>query len=522
MRSRTRTVAANTLWSVLDLILDFTVPVLTSVLVARAMGPLKLGAYGYILWVSQLALIVSNLGVPRAAARFLAEHIAKGEEDVARAVLRLALVLQTASAAAMVGLGLVWALLILPSHERVYAGLAIVSVFPAALMGIASAINTAREDFGANVIGSVTGMVTQAVGVLLTLAFGWDLTGLATSLLVARTVECLLRWVLARARIEPGSRLFQLRGAHLEAAKRREVLEFCWHATLLLLINLVVWNRSEMLFLRQFCDLRQVAFFSIAFTFATIPTHIAGPFSRAAVATLYVEQSRSVRGAQEFAALVIRYMSLIVVPAAMGLAVVSGPLVRVFYGSAYAAAAPVLLAAALLGILGPLAEPATGLVTAAGGQSLLVRWGLVTAVVTLLLDVWLVGTHCAVGGAVANGCGQIISTLGVWMIARRRFGLSLPIRFLGSVSLAASLMLAAGASVAHFTADPVSLVLVPTVGVLTYLTLLRQLRVLDADDARRLTNAVLLLPSGISVLCVRAISWIVAANQQPGREGRGE
>ena len=249
MNSRARTVTRNTLWSTLDLSLEFTLPVLTSILVARAMGPSKLGAYGYILSVSQMALMVSTFGVPRAVAKYLAEHLARGEEDEARAILKLALLVQVTSATLMVGLGLGWAMLFLPTQESAYAGLAILSVFPAALMGIASAINTAREDFGANVIASTASVISQAAGVLLTLAFGWDLTGLAASLLVARTVDCVLRWAFARSRLPPGSALLRLRGARLGADKRREVLVFCWHATVLLILNLVVWNRSELFFL---------------------------------------------------------------------------------------------------------------------------------------------------------------------------------------------------------------------------------------------------------------------------------
>ena len=235
---------------------------------------------------------------------------------------------------------------------------------------------------------------------------------------------------------------------------------------------------------------------------------MAGPFSRAAVASLFVEQGRSERDAKNLAALTIRYMSLMVFPAALGLAALSGSLVRVLYGPAYATAASVLAVSAILGAVGPLAEPAAGLVTAAGGQRLLVRWGLVAAALTLLLDLWLVRSHCAIGGAIANGGGQIIALLGVLAIAARRFGLRPGLAFLRSVGVAAALMGAAAAVAASLLPDIATLILVPPFGALVYSALLRQLRVLSPEDGRRFNSAAKVLPPALSSVSRRAVSWL--------------
>lgn len=511
MRSRVGAVTRNTLWAALDVSLDFALPVVTSILVARALGPARLGAYAYILWLSHMGLMVGSLGIPKAIATYLAQDLTRGDEATARAILSFALRVQTGGVGLVVASGMAWVFLVVPGPQQAYTALALASIFPAALMGAATAINTAREDFGANVVASIAGTVTQAAGVLLTLVFHWDLPGLAASLLVGRTVDCVLRWVLVRARLPAGSALLDFKGAQLPAEKRREVLEFCWHATLLLVINLIVWNRSEMFFLERFCDLHQVAFFSVAFAFARLPGDIAAPFSRAAVAGLYVERGRSRDGAVAFAAVMARYVSLVVFPTAVGLAAISAPLVTTLYGAQYAEAVPVLIVAGVLGAAAPLAEPAVGLTTVSGGQYLLVRWGVVSAALTLALDLWLVRWGCAMGGAVANGCGQLLSTLGVWVIARRRFGLHPGLPFLGSVALAAGLMGVLAAGGTYLLPGISALVLVPPLGALAYFVLLRHLRVLDATDRTRLEAALELVPARPRWLLLRAVSWIIVA-----------
>jgi len=44
-----------------------------------------------------------------------------------------------------------------------------------------------------------------------------------------------------------------------------KLTKFCGESTILALLAMVVWNRSEMIFLKRFCDIRQVAFYSVAF-----------------------------------------------------------------------------------------------------------------------------------------------------------------------------------------------------------------------------------------------------------------
>ena len=65
--SLVRTVARNSLWSGLDLIVEMLLPPIISIIVARAMGPAKLGEFSYVIWISTVAASLGGLAVSGAA-----------------------------------------------------------------------------------------------------------------------------------------------------------------------------------------------------------------------------------------------------------------------------------------------------------------------------------------------------------------------------------------------------------------------------------------------------------------------
>jgi hypothetical protein len=255
---------------------------------------------------------------------------------------------------------------------------------------------------------------------------GWSLVGLAGAQLASKTCDCTVRWVLTKRRLPSYLRVMgpqdhpSREALRLPPGLAREIAKFWRESTVLVLLAIVVWNRSEMIFLKRFCDIRQVAFYSVAFGLSLFPAGLVGPFSRAAAVSVFAEQGRSAKAGRQVANLYWRYLVLLLLPACLGLAVLSGPLVRILYGVQYHQAAPVLMLAAAFSMFAPLANPATSLVTAAGGQGRIVVGGLVAAVATLALDYWLVRYHAAIGGALANGLGQVISTIIIIAIAQVR------------------------------------------------------------------------------------------------------
>ena len=101
----------------------------TSVVVARTLGPANTGVFGFTLWLVALLGILTNLGLPSAATKYISEHLGRGDPEAASHVgrrllltqLLLALVVASTAAMAAVAFGrgykpvlLIGAVLVLP------------------------------------------------------------------------------------------------------------------------------------------------------------------------------------------------------------------------------------------------------------------------------------------------------------------------------------------------------------------------------------------------------------------------
>ncbi len=508
-----KTILRNTLWSGLDTLLSLVVPQIISILVARKLGPAKLGPFVYVMWISSLTLVMANFGVSSAVRKYLGDAFGKAQWGIARRIVRGAVLLQALVAGAAVLLGLCWVFLALPSSQHVYASLAVVSVLPALIMAIGTAVNSALETLSANVIASVLSVIAHALGTLLTLACDWGLEGLAAALLISRCLDFAVRVSLA----EKGLRAFlrkvtvgleQSGDKHLPRALRKEILSFCLQSSVLLVLNVVVWSRSEMFFIKHYCDAKQLAFFSIAFTFATLPKSLAAPFTFAATASLYAERGRSVSRGQRVAELCIRYQALIVLPAAGGLAALSGPLIRVFYGVRYAEAAPVLAWSMALSAIGPFADPAIDLLRAAAKQRLLIYWTALAGLCVLTLDWVLVRAYWAVGGAIANGLGQSVFTLGVILLAVRQHGFRMQGLYLARLMAISCVMAGSVAALTVFLPDIGVLLLGPVMGVAVFVAGLRYGRVFEPEDGHHLPTLSSVVPRPFRPTFERLLAWL--------------
>ncbi len=508
-----KTILRNTAWSGLDTLLSLIVPQILSILVARKLGPTKLGLFAYVMWISSLTLVMANFGVSAAVRKYLGDAFGKAQWGLARRIVNGAALLQAVVASAFVLLGLCWVFLELPSSQHVYASLAVISVLPALLMAIATAVNSALESLADNVISSILSLTTHAIGTLLTLSFDWGLEGLAAALLMSRFVDFAVRGGLAAKGLRAYLRNVTVGPArpddeHIPRELRKEMLSFCLQSSVLLVLNVVVWSRSEMFFIKHYCDAKQLAFFSIAFTFATLPKSLAAPFTYAAMASLYAERGRNVSRGQRVAEICVRYQALIVLPAAGGLAALSGPLVRVFYGAKYLQAAPVLAWGMALGAIAPFADPATDLLRAAAKQRLLILWTALAGVGVLVLDWTLVRVYWAVGGAIANGIGQSAFTLGVFFLAMRQHGFRVQGWYLARVLAISCVMAGSVAVLTMLVPDTSALFLGPILGVAVFLTGIRYGHVFEPEDRHYLPILGAFIPHQFRPTFDHLLAWL--------------
>ncbi len=185
-----KTIARNTFWIALDTLFGMVAAAAISITAARLLGPRVLGYYNYVIWIAGLTSILVTLGVPAATNRFVAEYVGRGE--IGRSTGR------RQDDPALPGVdggshhaprvrGDLW-------HNRREAsslrGTGDLSLAPHSVMAIFAAAINATEDSFYNVWPSFVGNVVNVVGTIGALSLGWSLVGLATMLLLSRSVDC--------------------------------------------------------------------------------------------------------------------------------------------------------------------------------------------------------------------------------------------------------------------------------------------------------------------------------------------
>jgi len=494
-----RVIARNSVLAAVDTVAGLLSALVGSVAVARLLGPAKLGYYNYVLFICNITNRLASLGVPLATRKYLAEYLGRGDFLAARTIWRWTLRFQSLMALIVVVLGLAIVAWQVPEGHRLYAALAVLSLAPAMQMAMYSAANTATEDFAGNVKSSIVSTVVGLCGLLLALLMGWDLPGLAAALLLERTTDLILRrryslrrsryWLQNASAAATPDQLARVSG--LKPALRR----FCLQASLLQLLNIVVWDRSEMLFLKHFCDIRQVAFYSLGFNITQRLLLLPRAFVSAVSASVMVRIGREAQSAAALTVTAFRLMAFLALPVSFGVAALSDPVIRILYGSRFLPAIPVLgLLAAFAGAKA-LMFPAQDLLVAANRQGALLKIMTFTACLNLLLDFLLIPARGAMGAAVANSVSQTTAAVAVWWASLRGFEVRFPLASFSRLLLAASACGAVALGFVLWIPGPLGAAAAVVAGALVYASGLRLMQPLEPGDRERLSRLEAQLPA---------------------------
>src|ERR1700677_5078170 len=90
---------------------------------------------------------------------------------------------------------------------------------------------------------------------------------------------------------------------------------FAWQSVGSMIVALIVWVRSEFLLLKTLCqDIRQVSYYSVAFSMAERLLVSSTVFGSATGATIFAQYGRDKSKLPEIAAATFRYLALTSIP----------------------------------------------------------------------------------------------------------------------------------------------------------------------------------------------------------------
>ncbi len=371
-------IGRNFIFMGLEVVITLVCTLLTTVVIARVIGPTRLGYFNLIFWLTSITCSVGSLGIPLTTFKYMGEFLGGGKKELARAVFFYNLWAQTVIACVLTAIGMIAVFTIVDPAYRVCSVLLVLSMVPNMITFVPSQANSAAEDAALNTRGAFVGAIVYVVAVAASLLLGWNLIGIAAGVLLYRTAELAVKTVPVLKSMKSVARV------PLPREIRKRMFSFSGLSTGLMILQIVIWDRSDIIFLKLLQpDIRQLAFFSVCFSVADRLMRMPQTFANALSATQMAEYGRDKDRLFRMTSKASTYVLLGALPILIGLACIGGPFVRVMYGPQYLPAIPVFIVVALLSIPRAILTPAQTLLYSAEDLGFVLKWGCVAAAINV-------------------------------------------------------------------------------------------------------------------------------------------
>lgn len=402
-------VALNTVLSFANSGLTLVGGIITSLVIARSLGPDRLGQFSYLVFIANLVVTIFTFGLSGTITKFVSEFSGKFGQAVVGSLYQW---LRRLAPLAIVIVGAGISLVLFFVNHRWHFSLT--TILSAATLGVVIYIATLWRSFAQG---------RQSFPTLLRVNIwsSWvGLTAVFLALWLHPSVTTYI-WVLALpsaiaiiALLRSFHGLHQSPTDHPELQRQfRTMRSYLWPVAVISILDMIVWQYSEVLILGWFRSSAEVAFYAVAFNIASVAiTTVASSFDAVflpTISALYgLGDHQRIRMASSAS---LRFLVFLLIPMCSLLAVLAPGVIRALYGHAYVAAiaiTPLLIFSAGFGRISGIAS---SVLYSLHRQKIMLRVMLVVAVVNISLDLILIPRYGITGAALANGAAQIVSTL---------------------------------------------------------------------------------------------------------------
>lgn len=503
--SNTKIIARNTGWYGLENIVSALVTLFTSIAIARTLGPSKMGYLIYVAWIASVVSSLGSLGIPSTTQKYMAEFLGMEDRGTARHIYFQTLWLQAALATLATAGITIWVLGDAGNGYKVASVLIVLSILPGMVNSIPAQANVATEELSKNLPASVISIFVLFFAILLTVVFDWGVIGYGAAVFLTRFVDCAVRLVPTTHRISKWER------SHVDAAGlRRRMITFAWQSVASMVVAMIVWDRSEFFLLKHLCaDIRQVAYYSVAFSMAERLLITSAVFGSATGATIFAQYGRDKSRLPAIAAATFRYLALSSIPVHFISASLGFQILLLLYGNQYRGAAMVVMLAPLLCLPKAFIGPVQSLLQSNERQTYVIAATVLAGIVDIGVAWLLVPAHGAVGACIGSGAAQITAVGLMWVIGIRLYRVKLPWVQVGKITFISIIASLAAHYVARAFGPFWAILLGGTASLVVLFALLYLMRVLEEEDRARCNVLAGMLPKPLARLAERIIATLI-------------
>ncbi len=414
-------------------------------ILARILSPSVLGQYTYALWMINISVIIATMGIPVTLLKYIPEMTQR------LGIMRARMLFMFLS-----GLGFLFSIIIalfiafiLPRLQHAtgyltYLYLIAGSIPLLVFINLFSSYFKSRMKFGSiytfNAIYSVllffatcfAAFVTKNVTPVL---WGYFIAALVYSIFLLYLV---LRNIHIRLYIptikDIKTLLFEKKS--IADMELKEVLTYIFSVSFILLLDNIIWDRSEVFFLKHFSTNEQIAYYSIAFSVVQkimylLPTALSGYLLT--TYSLHRAKGRE-KEIMEILFKACKFLLIINIPLALGGAALSTPIIEYLFGHAYVGATGSLRFLFLGAIASPASLTVSTVIYGQKRQYMILYYGIICTILSIILDIILISHFSAIGAAIANSIVQLLFGSLLLFYAYRSLHIDYPYRFGASIT----------------------------------------------------------------------------------------
>ncbi len=509
--TRARVFGGAVAWNAVAMAASVLVSLAAAMVQTRGLGPTGYGHYAYMAWIAEAGGALAALGLPRPIGRFMAAFKRDGDWRAATRMASLS-VLAVIASGVLLGALAVRVPRFLPAPSELLVLLVPLALAAVAAQNVIAAALQGGHGFKAAAVANLAaGAVLLSGSVVVAVRHAGFVSQFGVAAL-ATTASVLTGGAALWAALRAGGG----GGAPRPRTDWGPFAAYWKAAAALTVIEMVVWQRSELFFLQRFAAPEQAAYYAAGFAIAsrlTVVPQLFAPVLLATVAGLRYREEADVM--RRLFASMTRWLALLCAPLYLVLAALSLPLAHGLFGPRFASSSAPMVILLVGGLVPAIAVPGSAIVYGTDRIGFALRLGAAAAVVTLLADVLLIPGHGARSAALANLSGQLFATVATYVLSLRPSGFAVPWVGVLRAVLAAALGAAAAWAVSSATGSLVALPLGAVAGGLVYLVALRVLRVLEPADDRLFAALSELSPAFARPVIVGAGRFLLPSPGQP-------
>lgn len=415
-------------------VISSIVSIIGSILIVRGLSVDDYGLFSYYLWLAGFLAALGTINLPLSITKVTSELRGAGEDEEAERLTGRTVVF-------LVGLNLlITAVLVflgfLPGQERRYAlWLVAVILIPNALASVSRSFLWGQQRYTlvsiVNILSSILSLALVVAGYFFLRNLLWFTFSILSVNIAQFVLLGAIYWL-------PRLKSYSLRVVRLKIkpSTQKVFLGFAFPAVVDLIIDLVVWQRSEVFFLERLSDLKEVGFYSISFTIFSMLLMLGWALINGFYPAISKDfGAKDWQKIQEKVKQGVILGTLYAVPLLFGGILTIRPLIELLYGQKMLPAAPVAQIL-LVGIFPGMMIGITGLtLSGIGGIWDRVKAGVLMIFVNIGLDLLLIPGYGALGAAIANLTSQTANAILLIIILHNKYQLMYPWRGIAEISL---------------------------------------------------------------------------------------